>query len=174
MVWSSITPKWPIVVIFCGMDHQKSKLFTDIWYHFCQGCWGQCMLVFWKLVDETQISKPQKYTNTFKQTLTCLFLAVRVNLKEAFQYEVLFMYLALYTVKCFLCKESNKQKSGGEYYLLGLEFLIMYSVYRTIDISLISNILLEIFFLFPVIFQATAAKNLLCKHKKLLFASFAS
>ena len=95
---------------------------------------------------------------------------MRFNLKETFHYEVLCMYLALYTVKCFLCKESNKQKSGGEYYLLGLEFLIMYSVYRTIDISLISNILLEIFFLFPVIFQATAAKNLLCKHKKLLFA----
>ena len=24
MVWSSLAPKWPILVHFCGMDHQKS------------------------------------------------------------------------------------------------------------------------------------------------------
>ena len=35
MVWSSITPKWPIVVIFCGMGSSKIKIFTDI-----GGCWG--------------------------------------------------------------------------------------------------------------------------------------
>ena len=29
------------------------------------GCWGQPMLLFWKLVDETQMPKPQKYTDTF-------------------------------------------------------------------------------------------------------------
>ena len=46
------------------------------------------MLVFQKLVDETQISKPQEYTNTFKQNLTCIFLSVRVNLKETFQSEI--------------------------------------------------------------------------------------
>ena len=40
-----------------------------------------------KLVDETQTSKPQKNTDTFKQTLTCLFLSFRVNLKERFQCE---------------------------------------------------------------------------------------
>ena len=43
------------------------------------------MLIFLKLVEETQISKPQKYTNTFKQNLTCIFLSLRVNLKETFQ-----------------------------------------------------------------------------------------
>ena len=33
MVWSSITPKWPIVVIFCGMDYQKSKFSQNFhWY----------------------------------------------------------------------------------------------------------------------------------------------
>ena len=25
MVWSSLAPKWPILVPFCGMDDQKSK-----------------------------------------------------------------------------------------------------------------------------------------------------
>ena len=43
----------------------------------------------------------------------------------------------------------------------------MYSVYRTIDISLISNILLEIFFLFPVIFQATAAQTCFLRNLRL-------
>ena len=42
------------------------------------------MLIFWKLVDETQISKLQEYTVTFKQNLTYIFLCVRVNLKETF------------------------------------------------------------------------------------------
>ena len=51
------------------------------------GCWGQPKLIFWKLVNETQISKPQEYTVTFKQNLTCIFLSVRVNLKETFQCE---------------------------------------------------------------------------------------
>ena len=45
------------------------------------------MLIFRELVDETQISKPQEYTNTFKQNLTCIFLSVRVNSKETFQCE---------------------------------------------------------------------------------------
>ena len=54
MVWSSMAPKWPILVIFCEMDHQKSNfsLIFDILY--VRGCWGQNMLLFQKLVDETQ------------------------------------------------------------------------------------------------------------------------
>ena len=49
------------------------------------GCWGQPLLIFWKLVDETQISQPKEYTDAFKQNLTCLFLSVRAILKETFQ-----------------------------------------------------------------------------------------
>ena len=52
-----------------------------------RGCWGQPMLLFWKLVDETQISKPQEYADIFKQNLTCIFISVRGTLKETFQYE---------------------------------------------------------------------------------------
>ena len=39
------------------------------------------------MVDETRISKPQEYTDTFKQNLTCIFLSVRGILKETFQCE---------------------------------------------------------------------------------------
>ena len=45
------------------------------------------MLLFRKLVDETQISKPQEYTDTFRQILTSIFLSVRAILKETVQCE---------------------------------------------------------------------------------------
>ena len=45
------------------------------------------MLLFRKPVDETQISKPQEYTDTFRQILTSIFLSVRAILKETVQYE---------------------------------------------------------------------------------------
>ena len=65
MVWSSMAPKWPIIVIFFGMDHQKSN-FSLIYGTLSDGgCWGQPMLFFQNLVDETQMPKPQKYTDTF-------------------------------------------------------------------------------------------------------------
>ena len=87
MVWSSMASKWPVLVIFCGMVHQKSKLSLIYGTVSVGGCWGQPMLLFWKLVDETQMPWPQEYTDTFKQNLTCIFLSVRVNSKETFQCE---------------------------------------------------------------------------------------
>ena len=30
-----------------------------------RGCWGQPMLLFWKLVDESQMPKPQEYADTY-------------------------------------------------------------------------------------------------------------
>ena len=55
MVWSSMASKWPVLVIFCGMVHQKSKLSLIYGTISVGGCWGQPMLLFWKLVDETQM-----------------------------------------------------------------------------------------------------------------------
>ena len=56
MVWSSLAPKWSIPVPFCRMDHQKSNfsLISDILS--VRGCWGQPILLFWKLVDKNQMS----------------------------------------------------------------------------------------------------------------------
>ena len=45
------------------------------------------MLLFWKLVDETQIPQSQEYTDTFKQNLTCTFLSIRGNLKYTLCHE---------------------------------------------------------------------------------------
>ena len=45
------------------------------------------MIIFRKLVGETQNSKPREYSVTFKPNLTCIFLSVRVNSKGTFQCE---------------------------------------------------------------------------------------
>ena len=40
MIWSSLAPKWPILDIFCGMDHQKPN-FSLIYGTLSErGCWG--------------------------------------------------------------------------------------------------------------------------------------
>ena len=65
MVWSSLAPKWPIMVPFCGIDHQKSNFSLIFGIFSVGGCWGQAMLLFWKLVDETQMAAPREYTDAF-------------------------------------------------------------------------------------------------------------
>ena len=54
----SLVPKWPILVLFCRMDHQKSNFSLISDTLSVGGSWGQQMLLFWKLVDETQMPKP--------------------------------------------------------------------------------------------------------------------
>ena len=62
MVWSSLAPKWSIPVPFCRLDHQKSifSLISDILS--IGGCWGQSILLFWKQMEETQMSTPSEAT----------------------------------------------------------------------------------------------------------------
>ena len=43
MVWSSLAPKWPILVPFCGMDHQKSNLSLIFGTFSVRGCWDQSL-----------------------------------------------------------------------------------------------------------------------------------
>ena len=42
-----------------------------------RGCWGQLMLLFWKLVDETQMSKPLEATRHHNSTKLLIFLPLR-------------------------------------------------------------------------------------------------
>ena len=88
LIWSSTAPKWPIMVSFCGKDNQKSKFLLIYGIFSVRGCWGQSMLLFWKLDDESQISKTQDHTDTFKHNLTSIFLSVRPKLLLTFQYEI--------------------------------------------------------------------------------------
>ena len=57
------------------------------------------MLLFLKLADETQISKPQEYTDTFRQILTSIFLSVRAILKETFQCETPCTLVSLFPIE---------------------------------------------------------------------------
>ena len=43
-------------------ESSKIQFFTDISTISVGGCWGQPMLLFWKMIDETQISKPPEAT----------------------------------------------------------------------------------------------------------------
>ena len=65
MVWSFLAPKWPILALVCGIDHQKSNFSLIFCTFSVGGCWGQAMLLFWKQVDETQMTAPREYTDAF-------------------------------------------------------------------------------------------------------------
>ena len=59
-VGPSLAPKWPVPVPCYGMDYRKfnfSLIFDTL---SVGGCWGQPMLLFWKLVDETRKSTPRE------------------------------------------------------------------------------------------------------------------
>ena len=66
----------------------KIQFFTKIGNISVGGWWGQSVLLFWKLVFMPKNIQSQHSKSTFKQNLTCIFLSVRVNLKETFQSEI--------------------------------------------------------------------------------------
>ena len=51
------------------------------------GCWGQPMLLFWKLVDETQISQPPEATRHHNSTNLSILLPLRSILFGPIQYD---------------------------------------------------------------------------------------
>ena len=87
MVWSSLAPKWPILVPFCGMDHQKSNFSLISDTLSVGGCWGQPMSFFWKLVDETQIFLTPEATRHHNSIKSLILLPLRANLLYVLHYE---------------------------------------------------------------------------------------
>ena len=61
-------------------NHEIS--FINFWTFPVRGCWGQPMLLFWKLVLKIKMSTSQNFKTTFKYNLTCIFLSVRAQLKK--------------------------------------------------------------------------------------------
>ena len=51
------------------------------------GCWGQLMLLFWKLVQETQMSTPPEATRHHISTQLLVLLHLRAIYFSTFQYE---------------------------------------------------------------------------------------
>ena len=77
MVQSSLAPKWPIWIPLCGMDHEKSTFLLISEALSLRGCWGQPVLLFWKLVDKTQMSKPPEATRHHKSRKLLILLPHR-------------------------------------------------------------------------------------------------
>ena len=85
---------------FLWNGSSKIQFFTKIGNISVGGWWGQSVLLFWKLVLMPKNIQSQHSKSTFKQNLTCIFLSVRVNLKETFQSEIPCNYFPNY--HCFL------------------------------------------------------------------------
>ena len=95
----------------------KKKIWEESWniiLNFCtfsvRGCWGQLMSFFWKLVDETQISKPPEPTRHHNSIKLWIVPPLRADLLVTLQYEIPFIYYKNNTVNTRTskyCKQSN-------------------------------------------------------------------
>ena len=72
---------------FLWNGSSKIQFFTDIWYSSWRGCWGQPMSFFWKLVDETQISKPPEATRHHNLIKLLILLLLKADLFCILHYE---------------------------------------------------------------------------------------
>ena len=87
MVGLFLAAKWPIMVPFCGLDHQKSIVLLISDTLSVGGCWGQPMLLFWKLVDETQMGSPCDHAVRDISSKLSIFLPLRAIYFRSYRYE---------------------------------------------------------------------------------------
>ena len=88
MVGSSLAPKWPIPVPLWEMDHQKSNFSLISYTLSVKGCWGQPLLLFWKLVDEIQNLIPCEPTMRHNSIKLLILQPVRADLLCTLQCEI--------------------------------------------------------------------------------------
>ena len=108
MVGSSMAPKWPIPVPLWGIDHQKSNYSLISYTLSVGGCWGQPILLFWKLVDETQNLIPREPTMHHNLIKLLILLPFRADLLCTLQCETPCTYPFFHI--------TNKQKSPNSMY----------------------------------------------------------
>ena len=72
---------------FLWNGSSKIQFFTDFITFSVGGCWGQPMVLFWKVVNETQMSKPPEATRHHNSTKLLLLLHLRAIYFSTFQYE---------------------------------------------------------------------------------------
>ena len=85
----------------------KIQIFTDFSIFSAGGCWGQPMLFFWKLICETQISKPPEATRHHNSTKLLILVPLRANLLCTLHYEtpcISFICCILGGLSFFDCK----------------------------------------------------------------------
>ena len=72
--------KKTILVSQCEMDHQKPTILLNFGTLSLGGCLGHLMRPKLNLMEKSQISKPNEYTDNFKSNLIYIFLSVRARL----------------------------------------------------------------------------------------------
>ena len=63
IIWELISLYFDVLEKICLTE--SWKLMLNFSTFSVGGCWGQSLLLFWKLIDETQMPKPQEYADTF-------------------------------------------------------------------------------------------------------------
>ena len=129
MDWSSLAPKWPIPVPFCGMDHQKSNFSLTSDTLSVGGCWGQPMEFFWKLVDETQIFKPPEAARHHNSIRLLVLLPLRADL----------LYILHYETPCIDVKKLNDYEIINTFVHQGNKFQKLTMVYSILSKNLKRN-----------------------------------
>ena len=102
--WIIPSTQWSKPVPFCGMDHQKSNFLLISGTLSLGGCWGQLMLLFWKLVDKTEMSKPPEHTRHHDSRQLSILLPLRAIYFSTFQYEISYH---LETESAYNCTNSD-------------------------------------------------------------------
>ena len=104
--WKITTEDFRVILVLEFNNLRTKIILTESWKFLLNfstfsigGCWGQSMLLFWKLVDKTQISKPQDHTDNFKHNPISIFLSVRPKLLLTVQYEIPCTWISLTNLK---------------------------------------------------------------------------
>ena len=76
---------WCLKKYFLGVESRNIKLNFSTFS--VRGCWGQPMLLFWKLVDETQMGNPRDHAARDISSTFSIFLPLRAISKKPYHYE---------------------------------------------------------------------------------------
>ena len=85
--WIILDTKMTNSCQFLWNSSSKIQFFTDFSTFSAGGCWGQPMLLFWKLGQETQMSTPPEATRHHISTQLLVLLHLRAIYFSTFQYE---------------------------------------------------------------------------------------
>ena len=72
---------------FLRNGSSEIQIFTDFSTFSVRGCWGRPILYFWKLIRETQISKPPDASRHHYSTTLLILLPLRADLLCTLHYE---------------------------------------------------------------------------------------
>ena len=115
----------------------------NIWLNFSNfsvgGCWGHPMLLFWKLVDETQKLKPNEATRHHNSLKLSILVPVKANFLYILQYETPCTVLKMNGLKKNLIKWNSSLHNFKEYQIEKNTYLSILSNTLCISVNLVCN-----------------------------------